>query len=128
MCNALGEGINHLHYWYVETHFETTCNLQAGLVTWVSALRKVNSKCCEHLWEGLLQLIAVCVGRPRILDQMQICASKMRAVWIDTAHMRLCLMQDHALILESLLYCNPMVTLGLPYLLKNFLSPLVGMC
>ena len=36
--------------------------------------------------------------------------------------MRLCLMQDHALVLELLLYRNPMVTLGLPYLLKNFLN------
>lgn len=34
--------------------------------------------------------------------------------------------EDHALVLESLMYCNPVATLGLPYLLKNYLSPLVG--
>lgn len=38
----------------------------------------------------------------------------------------LCTAQDHALVLESLMYSNPLLTLGLPYLLKNYICPASG--
>lgn len=34
--------------------------------------------------------------------------------------------EDHALVLESLMYSNPLLTLGLPYLLKNYICPASG--
>ena len=39
---------------------------------------------------------------------------------------KLCVAQDHALVLESLMYSNPLLTLGLPYLLKNYICPASG--
>ena len=39
---------------------------------------------------------------------------------------KLCAAQDHALVLESLMYSNPLLTLGLPYLLKTYICPASG--
>ena len=36
-------------------------------------------------------------------------------------------LQDHALFTEALLYSNPYLTFGLPYLLRNYIQPLTGL-
>ncbi len=48
------------------------------------------------------------------------CPIKVSGIYI------LCTVQDHALVLESLMYSNPLLTLGLPYLLKNYICPASG--